>query len=118
MEVYSVIILFFLIAAIAAIIMKDIYDSTNHSSCDDISLLREGAKPQDVQRKIVGTKGHRRVRTTVLFDDGFRYISHKTDVENHLFYYSVSTPTPVLNEILVDAIIAHDKMLKRKKGRE
>lgn len=111
------IILYILGIAIVWIIAKDIYDSTSHSSCENPSLLREDAKPNDIQRKIVGTKGHRRVRTTVLFDDGFRFVSHKTDVENHLFSYSISTPAPILNEILLDATIAHEKMLKRKKGR-
>lgn len=110
------IILYIMGIAIVLIIAKDIYDSTSHSSCENPDRLREDAMPNDIQRKIVGTKGHRRVRTTVLFDDGFKFISHKTDVENHIFYYSISTPSPILKEILLDAAIAHEKMLKRKKG--
>lgn len=102
-------ILVLLLLCLAAVIIKDIYDSTDHSSCDANQSLRIDAVPIDVQHKIVGTKGHRRVRTTVLFDDGFQYISHKTDVEDHTFSYSISLSSSTNAEIIYAAKEAHEK---------
>lgn len=102
-------ILVLLLLCLAAVIIKDIYDSTDHSSCDTNQNLRIDAVPIDVQHKIVGTKGHRRVRTTVLFNDGFQYISHKTDVEEHIFSYSISLSSATNAEIIYAAKEAHEK---------
>lgn len=108
---------FFIIIPLAAIAWVEIYDRTAHCRCNDASLLRHDACPIDATRKIVGLKGSRRVRTTVLFDDGFIFISHKTDVADHFLTYSISVSAMTHKEIICDAIVAHEKAVKKRDKR-
>ncbi len=108
-------ILVFLLFVLGAIICKDIYDSTSHSVCDSPAMLKEDATIINVERKVIGSKGHKRYRTTLHFSDGFRFISHKTDVANHLIAYSISVTSELNKEIIRDALIAHAKMINKHK---
>lgn len=106
------------LVVIILFVWKDVYDSTDHSSFEDADALRGGAKIINVERKEVGTKGHRRFRTTVLFDDGFKYISHKTDVSDGFLSYRISISRELSIEILRDAIKSHElAVAKRDKKR-
>lgn len=102
------------IAPLAAIAWVDIYDKTAHCRCDNASLLRLDALPIDVTRKLVGLKGSHRWRTTVTFEDGFRYISHKTDVEERFISYSISVSAKTHKEIILDAILAHRRAVEKR----
>lgn len=99
---------------LGGIIYKDWYDSTDHVSCSDQNALRPEARIIDVQREQVGTKGHRRWRTTVSFDDGFQYISHETQVEEFIFSYKISVTDKQNEEILIKAVVAHQKAIEEK----
>lgn len=105
------------IAVVILLIAKDVYDSTDHSYFDDAVLLKSDAVPIDIKRDIVGTKGHKRVRTTILFDDGFRYISHKTDIDDHFLSYSISVSASTSRDIIADAIAAHGKAMQKQMNR-
>ena len=100
-----------------ATIIIDIYCSTNHKKILDPSMLRLDAQISHVERKEVGLKTGRRYRTTVDFNDGFTYISHKTERENNIFGYRISIPTELNMEIMLDAINAHEKAIKRRDRR-
>ena len=110
------IILVVMLVIIAIIIYKDIYNSTSHVIYDGSSILKEDATIIDAERKVVGTKGHRRLRTTLYFSDGFVFISHKTDVENLFFVYKISTTSEIDKEIINDAFTAHSKMILKIRG--
>lgn len=108
-------ILVIVLIIVAVITCKDIYDSTSHSVCDNPTLLNEDARIINIDRKVVGTRGHKRYRTTLFFSDGFKFISHKNDISNRLVSYSISVPNEINKEIINDAFMAHAKMINRHK---
>ena len=101
------------IAVIGGIVYKDIYDSTNHCRCNDASRLSIEAKIVNISTEKVGTKGHKRFRTTVVFSDGFEYISHDTNVDNYVFAYRISLSASDKEQIVLDAIEAHKNAIEK-----
>lgn len=90
------------------------YDSTDHCVCKDILALRQDAKPVDLQRKVINSYGHKKYRTTLVFDDGFRYISHKTNIDHHALSYTISITSNDNAELLQKAIAAHAAYMQKK----
>ena len=86
-----------------------IYNLFSHSSAKDYKNLRHDAKIVNVNRDTVGSKNDKKIRTTVVFDDGFEYISHKTDRDDSFFSYQIQITEATKKEILVDAMEAHQK---------
>lgn len=99
---------------LAWVIYTDWYASRSHYYYDNIATLREDVKISYVNRESVGTRGRRRWRTTVLFTDGFKYVSHKTDIQNHFASYTISISVNTNDEILQDALMAHHKIISQK----
>lgn len=97
----------FILLAILSIAAK-IYNSFSHTYYKK-EKLRPDAKIVDVKRMTVGGKNDKKICTTVTFDDGFEYVSHKTDRENHLMSYRIQVTEATKKEILEDAIAAHQK---------
>lgn len=73
--------------------------------------LRKDAKIIDINYNTVGLKGSREIETTVIFDDGFRYVSRQTTRNDHIFSYSIQLTESDLNEIISRAIAKHDDIL-------
>ena len=97
-----------------AVIKSGIYNMTSHSIYDDCEKLRENAEIITVTREIIGgRKSIKRYRTILTFDDGFKFISHKTNTENGVFTYTISIGEVINQEILNDAIEAHKKMIEK-----
>ena len=90
------------------------YESTDHCVCKDTSALRQDAKPVDLQRKVINSFGRKKYRTTLVFDDGFRYISHKTNTENHALSYTISISASDNAELLQKAVAAHADYMQNK----
>ena len=85
------------------------YNSTDHSVIENPSMLRVDAKVNNVNTENVGRKQTRAIRTTVSFDDGFKYISHDAEKKQHLTFQSMTVTKDVLEQILIDAIKAHQE---------
>ena len=86
-----------------------IYNLFSHSIAKDCKNLRRDAKIVNVKRDTVGSKNSKKIRTEVLFDDGFEFVSHKTDREDSLFSYRIQVTEKTAKEILKDAMEAHQK---------
>lgn len=98
------------------VISYNIYISQDHTSYDE-STLKEDAKVISINTDTVGVKGSRKFRITVIFDDGFRFISHRgTSRENHMFYYRISISDAVKKTIVNEAIHKHQMIYDRLKG--
>lgn len=97
---------FFLLGTLS--IAAEIYNFFNHSYYKK-EKLRPDAKIVDVKRETVGGKNDKKIRTTVIFEDGFEYVTHKTDRENSFFSYRIQVKEATSKEILNDAIAAHQK---------
>lgn len=85
-----------------------IYNAFSHSSGNKKNLRRD-AKIVNVKQDTVGSKNDKKIRTTVVFDDGFEYISHKTDRDDSFFSYRIQVTEATRKKILEDAMQAHQK---------
>lgn len=100
---------FLLAILLGPLIYIEWYNSKDHYRIENPQKLNENAKIIDVQHKTIGLKGSRKWRTTVVFDDGFTYISHKTKIVNHFLSYDISLTNDINTEILKTAILSHSK---------
>lgn len=104
-------IIFIGVLALVAIlnIYSWIYNAFSHINVKSYKNLRRDAKIVNVKRDTVGSKNDKKIRSVVTFDDGFEYVSHKTDRENHLMSYKIQVTESTAKEILEDAMEAHQK---------
>lgn len=72
--------------------------------------LKSDSKIINIDTKRVGSKGSAKYRTTFTFDDGFKYVSHKTRIENHLFYNHLSLSKDDIAMLASMAYSFHSKM--------
>ena len=86
-----------------------LYRCFDHSHTKYAENLRPDAKITRVDKKVVGVKNSKKIRTVVVFEDGFLFESHKTDRENGFMTYKLSVSEATLKEILRRAVEAHNK---------
>ena len=113
----SIIIAIVFIVGIGSII----YDHTSHSMVRGFTL-REDASITNIKTDTVGGRKitTAAIRTTVIFDDGFTYISHKSRYHKDdplNFRGTLYVNHEVIQEIKEDAIIAHQKAYEKQQGR-
>lgn len=77
------------------------------------SKLRPDGKPVRIDRKLVGSKGSTRWKSTVYFDDSFQFVSKRTDIQNRVFYYKISLSDQSNQKILKDAMAAHQRAVSK-----
>ena len=93
---------------------ESIYNSKDHVSYT-ACRLKDDAKIISTNTERVGRKTDTVYRTTILFDDGFCYISHKTNSDDLIFGYRVYVSPELKMEIIEDAIEAHKKAIDANK---
>ena len=100
----------FVVLIIVVGVVYNIYDHTSHSMVRGFTL-REDAVISNIKTDSVGGRKvtTASIRTTVIFDDGFTYISHKSGRRPFEIYVDYE----VLEEIKKDAIIAHQKAYEK-----
>lgn len=93
-----------------AVFCSVIYNCMSHSRVRD-NVLKADAKICDVKTKSVGGRKvtTAALRTTVTFDDGFVYISHKSEK----YWLTIYVDPFLLEEIKEDAIKAHKKAYEK-----
>lgn len=74
------------------------------------NLLKRDAKIIDIDTKRVGSKSSIRYLTTFTFDDGFKYVSRKTHVDNHFFFTRISLSKEDILELASFAYYLHKKI--------
>lgn len=98
------------LALVAVLNIYDwIYNAFSHTNKRSCKNLRPDAEIANVKEYTVGGKNDKKIRTVVTFDDGFEYVSHKTDRENHLMSYRIQVTEATRKKILEDAMQAHQK---------
>lgn len=86
------------------------------SRCKDKSLLRENAKPIDMKRESRGDSSHCQWITTIIFDDGFEYVSKLQDrerVSSRTTRVFISPETH--QKIIANAVEAHKNYVRKHK---
>ena len=97
---------------LVVIISYEIYNSRIHIRCEP-EHLREDAKITDVNIKSVGFKRSMKYRTTVVFSDGFKYISHLTERDDGFFTYKIIMTPQMKQMIEGEAKAAHLQRLRK-----
>lgn len=103
--------LFLLLLVIVLIILYENYNSRTHIKCDPEQLC-EDADVISVDAKPVGLKRTMCYRTTVVFSDGFKYISHTTNRVDGVFQYKIWITPQMKNDIVTEAKAAHLQRLR------
>ena len=112
MEIFVVIVVWL---AIIASVAWSIYNHTSHSKTGE-NILREDAAICDVKTENVGGRNalSAAIRTTITFDDGFIYISHKSHSRmNGPLSGHISVDSTLVYEIELDAIAAHQEAYRK-----
>ena len=91
---------------IVAIVNNRIYNSKDHIECE-IENLKKDANIVSVTTKVCGLKGENKYRTTVVFDDGFKFIAHDTCREDSVLTYKIYLTQKMKDQIVDRAIYAH-----------
>ena len=106
--------LFVSIAVLIAVlnIAVQIYNMFDHNHYNE-ETLRTDAKIVNVKQMTVGSKNDKKICTTVTFDDGFVFESHKTDRDDSFFSYRIQVTEATRKEILEDAMEAHQKACEK-----
>lgn len=110
-------VLFIVFVFFAICIGWNIYNHTSHSKTNG-NVLKEDASICDIKTQSVGGQKATTaaIRTTVTFDDGFVYISHKshTRMDGPLYMTGhISVDSLMLEEIKLDALAAHQKAYRK-----
>ena len=110
-------VLFIVFSIFAIAIGWNIYNHTSHSKTNG-NTLKQNALICDIKTESVGGRktSTAAIRTTVTFDDGFVFISHKSHMRmDGPLYMSghIIVDSLILDEIKLDAIAAHQKAYRK-----
>ncbi len=89
-----------------------IYNHTDHIKFEKDIPLKEDAKIISCKTEDVGGRRYQQsaLRTTVVFEDGFKFISHKSaSKQTGVLTFSISIDPYLKKEIISDAIKEHEK---------
>ena len=110
MEILAVMVILF---PLFIPIIRDIWSKFDHSSWDEKAQPSLNAKIADIKvEKVHYVKNGAKYKTTVLFSDGFRFVTHRTDRDERFFTYSISLNK---EEILRCAMNAHKEAVEKRK---
>ncbi len=70
----------------------------SHTYSDPVKYVKNGAK----------------YKTTVEFSDGFYFVTHRTNRNNHFMRYDISVDKELYQEIIRDAVDAHRLAVEKK----
>ena len=94
------------------VIVLNIWSLFDHSSWSEDAQPSTNAQIVDIQiKKVKYAKNAAKFKTTVIFSDGFRFITHRTKRKQHYMSYEISIDK---NEILMRAISAHEQALEKR----
>ena len=65
--------------------------------------------------KVEYSKNGAKFKTTVVFSDGFRYITHRTNRKDGIFTYQIGIDNSLRKEIIEKAISKHDEAINKQK---
>ena len=89
---------------------RSIYHLFDHTKWDECSMPDLNAKIVDIHtEKVIYVKNGAKFKTTILFSDGFRFITHKTNREDGFLTYHIDIDESLMNEIMEKSISVHKK---------
>lgn len=93
-----------------------VYSWWDHTGWEEPNKPDPQAQIKDIQKqKVKYTKNNAKFKTTVKFTDGFYFVTHRTNRENHFMSYQISVDA---EEILRLALEAHSKAVEKKLAKQ
>ncbi len=103
----------FLIVGIYGLFLE-LWSFTEHSKWEKDAKPSLDAMICDIRtEKVQYVKNGVQYKTTVCFTDGFMYISHETEREDHAFHYNISLSDRVRKRIIEDAKEEHERKTQK-----
>lgn len=116
MEIELIIPVILLIAIFAYIIFmfcRAIWSQFDHSAVPESRELQPDAKIVRVySEKVQYTKNGMKYKTTVIFSDGFKFVTHETDRVDGFLSYQISIGPELYKRIIDSANEAHERSLR------
>ena len=93
---------------------KSIWSEFDHARLGKNCTLKKDAKIVDVDTvRVRYLKNGAKYKTTVRFSDGFTFITHETDREDHVLSYRISIDSELYKQIIDNAIEMHDAVMEK-----
>ena len=109
-----VIFLIALAVLIYFVYRKQIWSLSDHSEVYHNLELKPDAKIVDIKtEKVQYVKNDVKYKTPVSFSDGFSFVTHQTDREDHFFTYNISVGSELYKQIIAKAVEAHNRALEQ-----
>lgn len=109
-----------LVIGLAFLAFRALYHRFDHTGKRGEGPLSPDARVVDISSKQVQyAKNGAKYKTTVLFSDGFYFVTHKTNRTNNFLTYNISIDEALAQEIVKKAVSAHQEALLKqsKQGR-
>ena len=113
-ELFGIVVIGLVVYAV----VRALYWSADHSGWDEGAAPDPDAQIVDVKsEKVKYSKNNAKYKTTVKFSDGFYYVTHKTNQEDHMGKYTISMDSFLEEEIMDSAKAAHQRAVQARSGR-
>lgn len=97
---------------------KGFWSIFDHAKISKSAILREDAKIVNVRsEKVQYVKNGMKYKTTVTFSDGFTFITHETDRDDHFLSYNISISPELQEWIIRAATDAHEDAFEKQQRR-
>ena len=108
---------FIMLAGVLFGIGRSIYWLFDHTGWQSDAVPDLNATITDISSKEVKyVKNGAKFKTTVTFSDGFYFITHKTNRDQHFMTYTISVDDSLKSEIVSRAMEAHNKAATKRLG--
>lgn len=87
----------------------ELYSRFDHSTLPSVPLKKESAIADIKTEKVIYLKNGGKLKTQVIFNDGFIFTTFRTNREDRFLSYKISIDNELANTIIEKAILAHDK---------
>ncbi len=99
------------------LIAQNIYWHYDHGKWGKNAVPSYDASVIDISTKqVLYSKNNAKFKTTVVFSDGYTFITHKTKRKDRVFTYQISVDAELAKEILQLAKLSHDNAVKKLLG--
>lgn len=107
--------LFLMFSIVITRIAINIWSTRDHGKWLDNAKPSMNAtiKDADVER-VCYLKGHAKIRTRILFSDGYLFTSHRTDRKDRVLSYHISLGDKTKEQIISNAIKMHEIAVLKK----
>lgn len=114
METFAVFFFIIIIAVFGFSLCRSFYHLFDHCGWKENSNPNARAEILNISsEKVQYVKNGKKYKTTVVFSDGFYFVTHKTNREDYFFTYEISVDEDVMQEIIAKARKKHEEAVNK-----